>query len=497
VAQVSRRGVEGYRYSAGSRLATVTSSHGIDLYGFDADGRLESIERDGRRLELAYRGDDSLTEVRDPGTGWSAVYTIDGLGRRVAAQDPAGTRRYLRARAQDENLEVPHAVTDGSGALLSTYVYAGSEPLMRISPSGEAVYYLADAMGSVLALADDAEAQLARFDYDGFGAPRAATGTATTAPAGVGGDFRFHGSWLEEGTGLYHLRARDYDPRTGRFVSRDPVEPNLHLPESIHPYAFANSNPFVYVDPTGMFSLVGLNMSLSMQDILRSVQSATMNAVREKAKDEVAGIVSELVLRTVDQILPNVAGLDSVVGFFTDPSDDGAAGRKLDELMADAICGFVKSSVYSRYTWLQVPMDPDGEPTANGFHCGGRRRPNESYRAWRRRLPTNSLGGGHRPDFLTSKAEPLAVADRRAKSYLVGEVKLNVRNFIGNPRQLDAITNHASDYQYVPAVFLIAWRAGSRSELRQLRNHLVARGTFGVLVTFVGGGGGGSQHVGK
>lgn len=47
------------------------------------------------------------------------------------------------------------------------------------------------------------------------------------------------------GTGLQYLRARYYDPQTGRFLSRDP------LPGG-HPYAYAGNNPVRYVDPSGM-----------------------------------------------------------------------------------------------------------------------------------------------------------------------------------------------------------------------------------------------------
>ncbi len=39
----------------------------------------------------------------------------------------------------------------------------------------------------------------------------------------LGRDFRFHGAWLDAGTEFYYLRARYYDPRLGRFLSRDPL----------------------------------------------------------------------------------------------------------------------------------------------------------------------------------------------------------------------------------------------------------------------------------
>jgi len=52
-------------------------------------------------------------------------------------------------------------------------------------------------------------------------------------------------------SGLVYMGARHYDPVAGRFVSMDPVgfdEGNIH---SFNRYAYANNNPYRYVDPDG------------------------------------------------------------------------------------------------------------------------------------------------------------------------------------------------------------------------------------------------------
>jgi RHS repeat-associated protein len=52
-------------------------------------------------------------------------------------------------------------------------------------------------------------------------------------------------------TGLVYMGARYYDPVVGRFVSTDPAgfdERNLH---SFNRYAYANNNPYKYLDPDG------------------------------------------------------------------------------------------------------------------------------------------------------------------------------------------------------------------------------------------------------
>ncbi|MGF1467078.1 MAG: RHS repeat-associated core domain-containing protein, partial [Sandaracinaceae bacterium] len=90
--------------------------------------------------------------------------------------------------------------------------------------------------------------------YDGFGNVRSSSGPLAALPAHGGP--RFQGMWLDP-EGLYYVRARTYDAETGRFITRDPIEGRVHRPESLSPYALSNANPYVYQDPTGLFSLRG------------------------------------------------------------------------------------------------------------------------------------------------------------------------------------------------------------------------------------------------
>jgi RHS repeat-associated protein len=54
-------------------------------------------------------------------------------------------------------------------------------------------------------------------------------------------------------TGLYHLRARQYDPITGRFLILDPLTPDQQTPFGSS-YAYVGNRPTVMVDPTGKTS---------------------------------------------------------------------------------------------------------------------------------------------------------------------------------------------------------------------------------------------------
>ena len=77
------------------------------------------------------------------------------------------------------------------------------------------------------------------YGYEPFGGERVATQQQPGAPSSP---LRFAGELLNGDTGLYHLRARDYDPALGRFLTRDPLPPTDGAPlENL--YAYASNRP--------------------------------------------------------------------------------------------------------------------------------------------------------------------------------------------------------------------------------------------------------------
>jgi RHS repeat-associated protein len=62
---------------------------------------------------------------------------------------------------------------------------------------------------------------------------------------------RCSGEQYDSDLGLYHLRARYYNPYTGRFMSRDPLAGVLTDSRTLHKYLYANGDPTNEIDPTG------------------------------------------------------------------------------------------------------------------------------------------------------------------------------------------------------------------------------------------------------
>ena len=107
---------------------------------------------------------------------------------------------------------------------------------------GTRSYFLTDALGSTVALANAGGTLLQRYQYDPYG------NVSTTG--GASNPYQYTGR-ENDGTGLYYYRARYYSPALGRFISEDPAgfaggQDNF--------YAYVDGNPLSYVDPYGLWA---------------------------------------------------------------------------------------------------------------------------------------------------------------------------------------------------------------------------------------------------
>lgn len=215
-------------YDAANRIQTAGGAN----FSFDPNGNM--ITKRGKfSHSYTYDVENRLVEIRGANT---ASYTYDAFGNRRKAVRNGITTQYVL----DINGPMSQVLmeTDSNNVPTNYYVY-GLGLVARIKPDGTTRYYHPDFRGNIIALTDDNAVVTHEYAYGAFG-------ELYDAVENDFNPFRFVGQFgvMDEGNGLYFMRARYYDPEVGRFVSEDPIwEVNL--------YSYSGNNPLTQVDFSG------------------------------------------------------------------------------------------------------------------------------------------------------------------------------------------------------------------------------------------------------
>jgi RHS repeat-associated protein len=249
-------------------------------YEYDAVGQLIRAEERGVEIPLSegtgfdgwthrFNDTDQLTEVRYLGN-CAATFEYDHKGRLAVA----GDERYLYG-PMDELL----AVTDRQGCVRRAYVHTVLGCLAEVR-DGRVYFLHNDERGTCRIVTDEGGNVAARFAYQPFGAPAAASP-----------DFRpvFGGHVWHADVRLHYCGARWYDPAARRFLTPDtytarpddarlvnPVLPASQQagmrsllmaewakqPRARDRFAYCGNDPVNQVDPSGHWSFGGVLLML-------------------------------------------------------------------------------------------------------------------------------------------------------------------------------------------------------------------------------------------
>jgi len=236
----SGAGTTSSTYNAGDEIASQSGPGGTTAYQYDKNGDLTRITGPSTTQTFTYDAAARLVGVTTtPGT--TATYTYDGDGNRVSKTVGGNVTNYL----WDPAGAFPQLAIErtGAGSPIRRYIY-GDGPVAVQTPTATYFYHL-DPQGTVSEMTDASGAIVAEYHYDGFGNLLSSAGSAA-----AGNPLRFQGQYLDADTGLYNLRARNYDTATGRFTQRDPVAVPVGAP-TVSPYVFVGDHPTTLADPTG------------------------------------------------------------------------------------------------------------------------------------------------------------------------------------------------------------------------------------------------------
>jgi RHS repeat-associated protein len=228
---------------AADQLVALTDDAGattLESFAYDGAGRRTSHQvAGGATTQYGYDGLGRLTSLSRPGYAMTLTYTAAGDRRaRTATGDSASfLGSWYETRPGGAVRLIP-----GAGGL--------DEVAAEVTSAGSHVRtLLADGTGNVTHVAVDGTPEPSPRRYEAFGALRSGTSIVQRG---------FAGQPFEGASGLVYLRARHYDPATGRFLQTDPLGI-----EADHLYVYARNNPLAFADPTGLdaWSLTGSILS--------------------------------------------------------------------------------------------------------------------------------------------------------------------------------------------------------------------------------------------
>ncbi len=177
---------------------------------------------------------DGTTETRD--------YTFghDEIAQRVVSRDSSGTI------TSDQTHIFGH---DGHGSVRILYDLA-----VAVSPIVQAMTF--SAYGELLALHNNA------------GASRATTSRFSS--------LGYSGEHFDAAAQQQYLRARFYNPATGRFNRLDPFAGNMQDPQSLHKYAYVHGDPIGGTDPSGESVLASVSISVAIGGTIGAISGGAV-----------------------------------------------------------------------------------------------------------------------------------------------------------------------------------------------------------------------------
>ena len=308
-----------YAYNSLDQLTEEQTATGPKTtYRWDGRGNLLEKRTPAQTIRYEWSSDNRLLKASDGST--SIRYGYDALGRRISRTRETGGQKqetqWILDTARPYSEIVLERNRQNGGAWQETrYTHTpdGVGQLISEQRQGQTLHVYEDGQGSARLITDEGGQIIETLDFDAFGNEEAGNLQESR--------HRYTGESYDSATGLYHLRARDYDPKTGRFISMDEHPGSQSIPLTLNKYLYGNADPVNHVDPGGNFSLGGMmsgigNMASMMamswirMEVADMFSSALLSPIIEAAVNSVShsGQIPSFGNSGIAMILTGLAG---------------------------------------------------------------------------------------------------------------------------------------------------------------------------------------------
>lgn len=214
-----------------NNISYESDSNHIVGVSYDGSGR---IVNDGTR-SYTYNTAGNIERIQNGSTGIYNVY--NPLGQRI--QKNSGNAKTYYVYDEQGLLTGEY---DANNNPIREYIYLAGQPIALLSSqlNSKVLQIHSDHLGTPRAVTDKDNAVLWRMEGDQFGnvSPQIST---------IKMPLRHAGQYHDSETGLFYNWYRFYDPKSGRYVTSDPIG----LQGGTNTYGYVGGSPLHYIDPTG------------------------------------------------------------------------------------------------------------------------------------------------------------------------------------------------------------------------------------------------------
>jgi len=260
------------------RITQTTQGTQTTLYTVNAAGNLTNRGKDSFAYDQANRLTRSKTVGK--GGGGPAWYTYDGDGRRTGTNVDQGTS------VNTWDVQSATLLYDGR----RTYVDGLQGLAYDVDGNGTLEVFHQDGLGSERAVSYSNGNVTQTYGTTAYGVPNAAWTQGSSNQS-----FQYTGQQRDVATGFVYLRARMYDPNTGRFIQQDPLRDSGPGVTGWNRYAYMGDNPVNGTDPSGFCSsqVCGPSATSDPQVLLRVGQTRIWSAAPNTPGYQQASQVAE------------------------------------------------------------------------------------------------------------------------------------------------------------------------------------------------------------
>jgi RHS repeat-associated protein len=260
---------------AGKADSPVPNSLGGKPVTLDKGGRVTALTGTG----LTWDKQDHLFTVTEPAPAVPVAFKYDSYHRRIGRFQGGDQEFYVY-----EGDNRVGTINASNQLTKETYLFDGIDHPLRMQRGTDTVYYELDLAGNVRRLRGLNGLDMGGYRYTAFG-------ETLDSPAAFDQPLRWKGRWYQNigGTEIYDVRARQWAPALGTFLSID--EYAYHDANSTL-WGWPNQNPVKFRDPSGKSDTV----ELGDVTVYGSPDSRSENAITQEIETRTGQKLTDIAL---------------------------------------------------------------------------------------------------------------------------------------------------------------------------------------------------------